>query len=174
MAIVLQDWNEYPVEEDPDFVKEFQNVVSDHSVPEQDDNFTPNVLDDTYLHMEIALPRGGGNQEDTQFAKVVKWLCDKEGQPIGMANENPMLETQEYKVEFLDGHHESLSANVIMQHMFLQVDEKGHRHLLLDDIIDFCRVDTAVDKVDAFVVIQNGVRQHCKLTKRGWQLLCQW
>ena len=27
--IVLQDWNQYPVEEDPDFVDEFNNVVSD-------------------------------------------------------------------------------------------------------------------------------------------------
>ena len=77
--IVLQDWNDYPVDEDPDFVEEFQHVISDQSVPEQDDNFTPDVFDDTYLHMEIALPRGGGDQEDTQFAKVVKRLRDKEG-----------------------------------------------------------------------------------------------
>jgi hypothetical protein len=27
--IVLQDWNDYPVENDPDFVNEFNNVVSD-------------------------------------------------------------------------------------------------------------------------------------------------
>ena len=77
--IVLQDWNKYLVEEDLDFVEEFQNVVSDHSVPEQNDNFTPDVFDDTYLHMEIALSRGGGDQEGTQFANMVKWLHDKEG-----------------------------------------------------------------------------------------------
>ena len=77
--IVLQDWNDYPVDEDPDFVEEFQHVISDQSIPEQDDNFTPDVFDDTYLHMEIALPRGGGDQEDTQFAKVVKRLHNKEG-----------------------------------------------------------------------------------------------
>jgi hypothetical protein len=41
-------------------------------VPEEDDDFTPDVFDDTYLHMEIALPRGGGDQEDVQFAKVTK------------------------------------------------------------------------------------------------------
>ena len=58
--IVLQDWNDYPVEEDPDFVEEFQHVISDQSVPEQDDNFRQDVFNDTYLHMEIALPRGGG------------------------------------------------------------------------------------------------------------------
>ena len=71
---------------------------------------------------------------------------DKEGHLIGVAIDNPMLDTQEYKVEFLDGHCKSLSANVIAQHLFSQIDEEGHQHLLLDDIIDFCRDDTAVDK----------------------------
>jgi hypothetical protein len=52
----LQDWNEFPVEEDPDFVAEFQNVVSDPMVPKEDETFTPNVFDDIYLNMEIALP----------------------------------------------------------------------------------------------------------------------
>ena len=66
--IVLQDWNDYPVEEDLDFIEEFQHVISDQSMPEQDDNFTPDIFNDTYLCMEIALPRGGGDQEDTQFA----------------------------------------------------------------------------------------------------------
>jgi hypothetical protein len=70
--IVLQDWNDYPIENDPDFVDEFNNVVSDDQVPEEDDNFTPDVFDNTYLRMEIALPRGGGDQEDIQFAKVTK------------------------------------------------------------------------------------------------------
>ena len=44
---------------------------------------------------------------------------------------------------------------------------------MLDDIIDFCRDDIAVDKEDAFVIMHNGVK-HCKLTTQGWQLLCQW
>jgi hypothetical protein len=52
-------------------------------VPEEDNNFTPNVFDDTYLHMKIALPRGGGDQEDVLFAKVTKQLRGKEGRPIG-------------------------------------------------------------------------------------------
>jgi hypothetical protein len=95
-------------------------------VPKEDNNFTPDVFDNTYLRMEIALPRGGGDQEDFQFAKVTKRLRNKEGRPIGVAHDNPLLDTQEYKVEFHDGHRESLSANVIAQHMFSQVDEEGH------------------------------------------------
>ena len=45
--------------------------------------------------------------------------------------------------------------------------------MFLDDIIDYCKDNTAVDKADAVIVIQNGVK-HWKLTTKGWQLLCQW
>jgi hypothetical protein len=70
--IVLQDWDDFLIENYRDFVDEFQNVVSDDQIPEEDSTFTPNVFNDTCLHMEIALPRGGGDQEDVQFARVTK------------------------------------------------------------------------------------------------------
>jgi hypothetical protein len=171
--IQLQDWNKFPVEEDPDFVAEFQNVISDPEIPEEDNSFTSDVFDDTYLNMEIALPHGGGDPEDKQFAKVTKWLRDAEGRPIGTANENPLLDTREYEVEFLDGHVKSMSANSIAQHLFSQIDEEGHQHVLLDDIIDFEKDDTAVDKADAFVTMKNGVKRR-RQTTQAWQLLCQW
>jgi hypothetical protein len=31
--VMLQDWHDYPVENDPDFIDEFNNVVSDDRVP---------------------------------------------------------------------------------------------------------------------------------------------
>jgi hypothetical protein len=64
-GLQLQDWNGFPLEEDPNFIDEFQNVVSDPELPEEDEKFTPDVFDDTYLNMEIPLPRGGGDPEDT-------------------------------------------------------------------------------------------------------------
>jgi hypothetical protein len=88
-------------------------------------------------------------------------------------NENPLLDTREYEVEFLDGHVEAMSANSIAQHLFSQIDEEGHRHILLDDIIDFRKDDTAVDKADAFITMKNGVKRRHQMTQ-GWQLLCQW
>ena len=138
---VLQDWNDYPLETDPDFIDEFQNVVPDDKVPEQDDNFTPDTFNNTYLkNIEVALPRGGA--DDLQFAKVTKWFRDKNGHPIRTANDNLMLDTHEYDVEFLDGHRELLSANTIAQHIFSQVNEVGHQHLFLDDIVDYRRDDS--------------------------------
>lgn len=72
--IVLQDWNDFPIEDDPDFVNEFQRVVSDDEISDEDEQFTPDAFDDTYLNMEVALPRGGGDPDDTQFARVTKRL----------------------------------------------------------------------------------------------------
>ena len=48
--IILQDWNDYRVEEDPDFIEEFQHVISNQSIPEQDDNFTPDVFLMTHIY----------------------------------------------------------------------------------------------------------------------------
>ena len=41
-----------------------------------------------------------------------------------------------YEVEYADGSKQAIAANVIAENMFASVDEEGHRHLLLDSIID--------------------------------------
>ena len=38
-----------------DFQEEFSNIVSNDDIKENDDEFTPQVFDDTYLNMELAL-----------------------------------------------------------------------------------------------------------------------
>ena len=72
--------------------------------------------------------RGAGDVSDIHFGKVTKRLRDAEGRPIGMACDNPLLDTREYTVEFLDGHSEALSANLIAQNLFSEIDEEGNRH----------------------------------------------
>jgi hypothetical protein len=72
--IVLQDWNDFPIKDNPDFVDEFQRIVSDGKISNEDKHFTPDIFDDTYLNMEVALPRGGVDPDDTQFACVTKRL----------------------------------------------------------------------------------------------------
>jgi hypothetical protein len=100
---------------------------------EAESEFTPDVYDDTYVNMELALSRSGGEDE---FAKVTKRLCDKARLPtIGTANNNPILDTRVYKVEFLDGHKTSLAANAIAENLFALNDSKGNRQILFDEII---------------------------------------
>ena len=169
----LQDWNDYTSAVDQAFIDDFDSAISDEKIPEADQDFTPDVFDDTYLNKEIALARGAGDSEDVQYGKVTKRLRDAEGRPIGTANENPLLDTREYAVEFLDGHSESITANLIAQHLYSQIDDEGNRHILLDDIIDHRKGMQAIDKEDAFVTMSNGVKRR-KQTTQGWQMQCQW
>ena len=55
-----------------------------------DDNFTPDVFDDTYLNMELTLP----HKESQSWAKVTKRLGDANGLPIGKANKILLLDTR--------------------------------------------------------------------------------
>ena len=139
------------IDEDEDFQEEFQKIYNDDSVPEADD-YTPEVGDDTYINMEVVLPR---DDEGPTFAKVTKRLRDANGIPIGTANDNPILDSRMYEVEYLDGYRASLSANTIAENMFAQVDEDGNRYTILDDIVDH-RVDgTEIKKDDAFITSKN-------------------
>ena len=62
---------------------------------EADDDFTPDVFDDTYLNMELVIPRNG---YEPDFAKVTKRLSDKDGLIICRNHNNPILDTIMYKV----------------------------------------------------------------------------
>jgi hypothetical protein len=164
-----EDWSEY-LESDPDFQEEFDNISSDPTVPEADDAFTPDVFDDTYLHMELAVPRDG---EGPEFARVTKRLRDKNGLPIGVANTNPILDTRMYEVEYPDGHKASLAANAIAENMFAQVDEEGNRHVLFDEIIDHRTDGSEVKQQDAFITTRTGTKRRRETTK-GYEILVQW
>ena len=109
-----KDWADL-FEEDEDFAEEFNKIFNDSIVAEADINndgeqsmyvdndenksiseYTPEVLQDTYLNMELALPR---DDEGPEFARVTKRLRDNEGIPIGTANDNPLLDSRIYEVE---------------------------------------------------------------------------
>ena len=124
------------LEEDKDFKEEFTRLFSNSNIPEADkigDEFyneltlpehehTPEALQDTYIHMEVALPR---DTDGPEFSRVTKILRDANGLPIGTANDNPLQDTRIYEVEYVDGHKASLSANSIAQNMFAQVDDEA-------------------------------------------------
>ena len=85
------DWGRDNLEFNQEFQDEFHKVVSDPSLPEADELFSPDVFDDTYLNMELALPQSGG---EVELGRVTKRLRDKDGLPIGTAHDNPILDTR--------------------------------------------------------------------------------
>jgi Reverse transcriptase (RNA-dependent DNA polymerase) len=168
--VIPGDWQDYREQFDEEFQEEFENVINDKCIPEADDEFTPDSFNDTYLNMELALPRSGG---EVEFAKVIKRLRDKDGLPIGTANDNPILDTRVYEVEFPDGHRASLAANAIAENLFAQVDEEGNRHALFDEIIDHRTNGKEIKQQDAFVTMSNGTKKR-RETTLGWEILVQW
>ena len=120
------DWS-ILMNHDDDFAEEFGKIINNEDIPEADANFTPEVFDDTYLNMELALPR---DEPGPEFASVTKRLRDHNGLPIGTANQNQILDSQMYVVEYQDGHKASLSANTIAQNMSVAFFIDLHGHIL--------------------------------------------
>ncbi len=63
-----------------------------------------------------------------------KW--DKDGNPIRLANANPILDTHEYTFAINNGDETVMSANLIAKAMYAQCDPNGNQYILLDSIID--------------------------------------
>ena len=98
-------------------------MISDAALRQMDDNANVDVTSDQYVGLELALSRGGDGE--TLLARVNKRVRDEEGNPVGNANNNPLLDSRKYEVEYADGHVEELTANIIAENLIVQVDEEG-------------------------------------------------
>jgi hypothetical protein len=74
------------------------------------------AMGDSYLNAEITVPRGGTLVK----GRITSWKRDKDGNPIGLANVNPILDTREYTFTFDDGDETNLNANLIAEAMYAQ------------------------------------------------------
>ena len=146
-------------------------MVSNSEIIDADEEFTPDTYDDRYLNMELALPRG--DNPKPQYTNVTKRLRDANGIPTGAANENPILDSHMYEVEYQDGTKASLAANYIAEILFAQVDQEGNRHVLLDELIDYRVNSREVKLQDAFITTGTGTRRR-RETTIGRELLAQW
>ena len=79
-----------------------------------------------------------------------------DGNPVGLANSNPLLDTRFYIVDFDDGDQTKLTANLIAGSFFSQCDPDGNQYVLLDEIVDHQRLTTAIRFTDQKVVGTNG------------------
>ena len=143
------------IQDNEDFCTEFELVCNSHSISEAD-NFSPEALENTYLDMEIALPRDSNGPE---FTKVTKRLHNKEGLPIRTANDNPILNSCLCEVKYADSYKVALTANSLAENIFAKVGNEGNRFVLLDIIANH-RVDSSILKEDnRFITSSNGSRR---------------
>jgi hypothetical protein len=73
------------------------------------------VTSDNYLGMRLALVRDG--EGEVMSATVKRRVNDTEGNPMGTAHDNPLLDSRKYEVKYVDGHIEELTANIIAENI---------------------------------------------------------
>lgn len=78
-----------------------------------------------------------------------------------------------YQVEFPSGDTAEYTANVIAESLYSQVDGEGHHHQLMQDIVDWKKMDDAVEEHNIFHVSHNGNIHRCHTT-RGWKFCILW
>ena len=97
---------------------------------------------------------------------------DRDGNPVGLANSNPILDTCFYIIDLDDGDQTELTAHLIAESLFSQCDPDGNQYVLLDEIVDHHRLPMAIRLADQKVVHANG-RTYLKRSTIGWQICCQ-
>ena len=94
-----------------------------------------------------------------------KRLKDDNRRPINMANDNPILDSIMYEFEYHDGYVAAMTANVIAQNLFAQVDQEVNRFVLILYIIDTRTDGTQTLQKDASVITNSGTKLRKKSTK---------
>ena len=108
-----------------------------------------------------------------RLAKVKCRSKDGDGEIIGIYDNNPILNTMVYDVEFPDGEVREYSANTIAENIYAQVDTGGHSYNIMDGIVYYKKVDNAISKEDKYIVTKSGQRRLRKSTI-GWKLSVAW
>ena len=124
---------------------------------------------DNLINAEVQIARGGILTK----GRVVARKRDIHGNPIGRVNDNPILDTRQYVVQFSDGDETELNANMIAEAIYAQCDPDGNQYVLLEALVDHRSNDKAVKLSDQNTVTADGKSYQRKSTA-GWQICCQW
>ena len=138
----------------PDFMDlempSFKPYADDH---DREHSYVPNIDDadpdtyDTYIGAEVELSIG-----DRVMAGKVRWQkCKQDGTLKGMAHLNLIFDMQTYEVQFPDGQTIKYSANIITENLYAQCDTEGNQYLLLKEIVDWKKDNSATSPADVYV-----------------------
>ena len=152
----------------PDHVTpEYAPMDPESKMPEADD-WEPEAYDE-YISAEVRLPRDGKEILGT----VTGWKRDADGNPVGHAHINPILDTWIHQVTFPDGDTAEYNTNLIAECLYSQVDDEGRQYLMIKEIIDHKRTDEAIPDEGIFQISHNG-SIHRRRTTKGWKLCIAW
>ena len=79
-----------------------------------------------------------------QRAKVIGCSKENDGNFVVSDDDNPVLNTMVYDVEFPDGAVRGSASNIIAENMFAQVDSDGFASFILDSILYYTMTDDSI------------------------------
>jgi hypothetical protein len=91
---------------------------------------------------------------------------DANDNPVGRANNNPILDSMLYVIEFPDGESLEYAVNIIAESIYSQVDDEGRQQMRLNKIVDHQTDEDAVTINDGYV-IHNGRSSQSEQRKDG-------
>jgi hypothetical protein len=144
----------------PDFESYGDDIRGDEPTMPKGDSFTIDAFD-KYIGAQLDLPLRNAMAHATVLARQQ----DGEGNPVGLSNANPLLDTRVYQVSFPDGSTGEYSANVIAENMYSQVDEEGRQFNILTELINHHKNADALGPDDSYVTVRG--KQHPKRTTKG-------
>ena len=84
---------------------------------EEDDSY------DAYIRSELRLPNSDGNPV---WGTTLNRIRNNYGDPVGVVNHTPILNTNKYELQYMDYFMEDITANHITENMLFQVDSGGN------------------------------------------------
>lgn len=108
----------------------YESLFDEDSLPDENtdlmdtkegkENDSPYTEDkDKLINTKVQLPKDGINQE----GRVSSRNRDETGMLVGTVNSNPLLDSREYKVEFLDGSYGNYTTNTLIEYLYYHVDD---------------------------------------------------
>ena len=72
---------------------------------------------------------------------------------LGRAHPNPLLDTQEYKVQLEDGTYDSYFANIIAKNLYSQCNAEGREFNAIREIVGHKTDGHAIAKADGYTYV---------------------
>ena len=132
--------DDFPAEDFTPDHDHYDPIDYDPNIPDLEVKVTPEA-NDPFVGAEVCLPLG----DILEKGRIASRKRDANGDPTGLSNDNSILDTREYVVQFDDSDSTELTANMIAESMYSQCDPDGYKYYLFDSIIDHRRLDSALD-----------------------------
>jgi Reverse transcriptase (RNA-dependent DNA polymerase) len=158
-------------EDTPEF-QEYEPILEEEPKvePLQEADDTEVETLDKYISARVYLPQG----DSKSYGTVKRRVRDHDGELVGRSNDNPLLDTSVYEVEFDSGEVEAYHANIIAESIYHKVDADGYSTYMLREIIDHRTTQDALKLDDAYYFDKRSGKQKLKQTTKGWELCVRW